>query len=68
MRLNYSQSPDLYLDFLRSNFTASPSDSAIPVSILSSPDTLRAIYHRQVKLLVATSELTENKPADYSRS
>ena len=43
MRLNYSLSPELYLNFLRTNFSALPHVDAVPVSPASSPDTLAAL-------------------------
>jgi hypothetical protein len=46
MRINYSLSPELYVDFLRTNFTTELRAEAIPVSAAASPDTLLALIAR----------------------
>ncbi len=47
MRLNYSRSPELYLNFLRTNFSELPGVDAVPVSSTASPDTLAGLFEHQ---------------------
>ena len=49
MQLNYSRSPELYLNFLRTNFNELPKANAVPVSSEASPDSL-AVFLREKKL------------------
>ncbi len=68
MRLNYSLSPELYLDFLRTNFSAHPHADAVPVSPLASPDSLAAFSLEDRMVSRAMMQALDKKYTLSSRS